>query len=135
MTPAIRTAWLRRVIDRAFPNPYPAGTLGDIIGRDMACSRIMEEASKRDPLIDPDVGDRIIVHPFDGRPMLTFHIVKTMRMRTRGTKRGGPLVDHVAVRIESRAGDKIETRGRNYTLAKLRELFAVGRVQVLECGR
>lgn len=128
MTPSIRQAWLLRVLDRAFPGA-PV-TLGDEIGRQMVRDAIIAAASIRDPLIDPAAGDRIIVH--GNGPMLTFTIRKTMRMRTRGSKKGGPLVDHVAVLIQ-RDGQKIETRGRNYTLTKLRELFASGRCQVLEC--
>lgn len=130
MDSASRIAWLTRILDRAFPVPT---TLGNTIGREMAIDRILAEARKRDPLIDPAAGDRIIVHR--NGPMLTFTVRKTFRMRTRGSKKGGPLVDHVAVHIESRDGSKVEQRGRNYTLAKLRELFAMGRCQVLEVGK
>lgn len=126
MTPAVRNAWVDRIIDAI--RPAWQGTMDDGI---LDAFRV--QASKRDPLIDPQPGDRIFVPHWSADSAAEITVTKRMKMRQRGCKRGSQTVPHVAARI-ALSNSKRDPRGNNFTLSRLQERFVAGGAYVIPKG-
>lgn len=130
MTPGVRNAWVDRVAQTVI-DEWITDVDGIFVGQVLCDVRAV--AKRRDPLIDPQPGDRIFVPHWSADAAAEITVTKRMKMRQRGCKRGSQTVPHVAARI-ALTNSKRDPRGNNFTLSRLQERFVAGGAYVIPKG-